>query len=130
MAKRCGCCASQSLELKYHYYDEKSNETYLGLTENDFENTPFFRYAASQEDVMNAEQQQYMLTHILNFTSNLKIVTNAYHNQFKRNWYKLGAVSFEDDKLGLATVVSSLKNFSNHMALLRGRLMLLRMRFG
>ena len=110
----------QSLELKYHYYDEKSNETYLGLTENDFENNPFFRYAASQEDVMDAEQQQYMLTHILNFTSNLKIVTNAYHNQFKRNWYKLGAVSFEDDKLGLATVVSSPEDFSNHMALLRG----------
>ena len=38
---------------------------------------PLLRYAASQEDVMDAEQQQYMLTHILNFTSNLKIVTNA-----------------------------------------------------
>ena len=62
----------QSIELKYHYYDEKSNETYLGLTENDFNATPFYRYAASQEDVMDAEQQQYMLTHSLSFSAKSK----------------------------------------------------------
>ena len=110
----------QSIELKYHYYDEKSNETYLGLTENDFNATPFYRYAASQEDVMDAEQQQYMLTHSLSFSPNLKLVTNFYHNQFKRNWYKLGAVSNGDDRQGLATVVSAPATFASHMSLLRG----------
>ena len=69
-----------------------SNETYLGLTENDFNINPYSRYAASQEDVMKATQKQLMLTHTLNFTNNLKMVSNAYQNTFKRNWYKLDAV--------------------------------------
>ena len=55
----------QSLELKYHFYDEQSNETYLGLSEADFAANPYFRYAASQFDQMNADQRQIMLTHVL-----------------------------------------------------------------
>lgn len=110
----------QSLELKYHYYSETSNETYLGLTEADFEATPFARYAASQEDVMQANQRQLMLTHSIDFSANLKMVSNVYQNTFKRNWYKLGAVTVAGTRLGLATVVSSPNDYEDHMGLLRG----------
>ncbi len=40
----------QSLTLKYQYSEEDSNETYLGLTQNDFEADPYRRYLASAED--------------------------------------------------------------------------------
>ena len=88
---------SQSLEVKYHLYNEKSNETYLGLSEADFNTNPYSRYLASQMDVMNAEQRQVMLTHIIDFSKQLRVVTNAYDNKFTRNWYKLDDVVFENN---------------------------------
>ena len=110
----------QSLEIKYHFYDELSNETYLGITEQDFNSTPFTRYAASQEDVMDAEQKQWMFTHSLNFSDRFKIVTNAYDNTFSRNWYKLSGVIVDGEKKGLDTVLSEPLEYSNHLAVLKG----------
>ena len=52
----------QSFEFKFHHYDEISNETYLGLTESDFEKTPHLRYAGSEKDKMDAEPVSY--THL------------------------------------------------------------------
>jgi Fe(3+) dicitrate transport protein len=96
----------QSLELKYHFYDEQSNETYLGLSEADFAANPYSRYAASQFDQMNADQRQFMLTHELDFSNNLKVVTNAYSNKVTRNWYKLDDVVFDGGKKSLASVLT------------------------
>ena len=110
----------QSLEAKFQYSDEVSNETYLGLTESDFANAPFSRYASSQEDVMNAEHVQFMLTHTLNFSKNFRITTNGYYNKFTRNWYKLDDVVFQGDKQSLATVVANPTLFEDHMSILRG----------
>ena len=110
----------QSLELKYHYYDELSNETYLGISEQDFKKTPFLRYAASQKDVMNAQQTQFMLTHTLNFNPNFKIVTNAYENIFSRNWYKLDGVVLGDTRKGLETVLSNPSENASYFAVLKG----------
>jgi len=110
----------QSLELKYHFYDEKSNETYLGLTAADFAANPYTRYAASQSDQMNADQRQLMLTHVMDFSKQLKVVTNAYNNRFTRNWYKLDDVVFDGDKKSLAAVVNNPQDYPNHMNILRG----------
>lgn len=110
----------QSLEVKYHYYDERSNETYLGITEADFNQSPFMRYAASQEDVMDAEQRQWMLTHTLNVGSQFKIVTNAYHNRFSRNWYKLSGLTTNGETLGLNTVLSNPQTYASHLEILKG----------
>src|SRR6056300_921182 len=105
----------QSLELKYHFYDEQSNETYLGLSEADFASNPFSRYASSQLDQMNAEQRQFMLTHVIDFSNNLKVVTNAYSNKVTRNWYKLDDVIFNGDKKSLASVLNDPIAFSDHL---------------
>jgi len=110
----------QALEVKFQYSDEVSNETYLGLTESDFKISPFSRYAASQEDQMNAEHLQLMLTHTLQFSKNFRITTNGYYNKFSRNWYKLDDVIFNDDKQSIANVVSNPDLFPNHLSILRG----------
>ena len=85
---------NQRLDFKFHFYDELSNETYLGLTEDDFLNRPFDRYASSQIDNMDADQMQYQLTHTLNIADRIRITTDGYINQFSRNWYKLDDVVF------------------------------------
>jgi Fe(3+) dicitrate transport protein len=110
----------QSLEVKYHFYDEKSNETYLGLSQADFNQNPYDRYAASQFDQMNAEQRQVMLTHVIDFSKQLRIVTNAYDNKFARNWYKLDDVIFENDKKQLSTILDDPLSFPNHMNTING----------
>jgi Fe(3+) dicitrate transport protein len=110
----------QALEVKFQYSDEVSNETYLGLTEDDFDSSPFSRYAASQEDQMNAEHLQLMLTHKLQFNKNFRITTNGYYNRFTRNWYKLDDVVFNGEKEKIADVVSNPETFPNHLDIIRG----------
>ena len=110
----------QSVELKFHSYDEISNETYLGLTENDFEKNSFLRYPGSEKDKMDAEHIQFLLTHELNFNERFKITTNAYHNGFKRNWYKLDDVVFEGNSQKISKVISNSQNYAGHISILKG----------
>lgn len=112
----------QNFELKFHHYDEISNETYLGLTEADFEKKPFSRYAASEKDRMVAAHVQYVLTHEINFSEKLKIVSNVYHNGFKRNWYKLDDVVFNGDSQKIAKVFSNPSQYADHYLILNGAL--------
>ncbi|MEX0904610.1 MAG: TonB-dependent receptor [Balneolaceae bacterium] len=83
----------QRVDFKLGYYDEISDETYLGLSRDDFEATPFRRYAASQSDRMNAEHFQFTARHFAQFSPNADLTTTAYHNKFKRDWYKLQSVN-------------------------------------
>lgn len=110
----------QSLEAKFQYSDQDSNETYLGLTDEDFANAPFDRYAASQVDNITTEHVQLMLTHTLDFTKDLRLTTQAYHNKFSRNWYKLNDVSANGEKVGITDILSNPEQFSSHMAIIRG----------
>ncbi|MEM9103346.1 MAG: TonB-dependent receptor [Pseudomonadota bacterium] len=79
----------QSLELKLAYVDENSDETYLGLTDDDFEDTPNRRYAASQRDNMDWDRQQYQLTHFIDFNNGLTLSSKFYRSEFTRAWEKL-----------------------------------------
>lgn len=112
--------SKQRIDLKFHFYDELSNETYLGLSEEDFSNSPYDRYSASQVDNMDAQQLQLQLTHTFNIGQNIRITTDVYTNQFKRNWYKLDDVVYQDDKQKISTVVADPLTYSNHMEILKG----------
>ena len=83
---------NHALELKFGYADENSDETYVGLSADDFKKTPFLRYAGSQMDKLKTDHRQGVATYLLTFSNKLKITTNAYYNYFHRNWYKLNDV--------------------------------------
>ncbi|WP_435414809.1 TonB-dependent receptor family protein [Polaribacter aestuariivivens] len=110
----------QSLEFKFQYADEVGNETYLGLTEQDFNINPFSRYASSNNDKMTTDHTQYMLTHHLEFSNNFKITTTAYQNNFARNWYKLNDVTFNGDKQSIANILENPTALSSHFNIVNG----------
>jgi Fe(3+) dicitrate transport protein len=112
----------QNVEFKFQYADEVSNETYLGLTEADFDANPFDRYASSQEDKMTNEHLQFMVTHNLEFSKNLSIRTNAYYNKFERNWYKLNDVVANGEKVSIATIVENPEDYPTHFGYTNGSL--------
>ncbi|MEN8835452.1 MAG: TonB-dependent receptor plug domain-containing protein, partial [Polaribacter sp.] len=110
----------QSLEFKFQYSDEEGNETYLGLTEEDFNANPFTRYASSNEDLMTTDHTQYAVTHKVDFTNTVRLTTTAYRNNFSRNWYKLNDVTFNGDKQSIANVLDNPNTLSDHFAIVNG----------
>lgn len=110
----------QSVEFKFQYADEIGNETYLGLSENDFNNNPFSRYASSNEDKMTTDHSQYMLTYKVDFNKNTRLTTTAYQNNFARNWYKLNDITFSGDKKSIATILENPTTLSDHFNIVNG----------
>ncbi|MFT4926129.1 MAG: Fe(3+) dicitrate transport protein [Phenylobacterium sp.] len=82
----------QRVELKVKYSDEESDETYLGLVEQDFNDKPYHRYAASQLDEMLTEHKSYQLNYEYEFSNHSEFNLTAYRNDFHRNWYKASKV--------------------------------------
>ncbi|WP_222984702.1 TonB-dependent receptor family protein [Flagellimonas meishanensis] len=110
----------QAFELKFQYSDENSNETYLGLTQEDFDASPFRRYAGSQEDEMVNDHLQFMGTHILNFTDNFRITTTGYFNDFSRNWYKVDFVTINGEREGIGSIFGNPTTFAPYIDLVTG----------
>jgi len=77
-----------ALEIKVSQTDGDSNETYLGLTDADFENDPYQRYAASSLDNIDTLHKQLQATHEVQFQNGIQVVTTAYRNSFERDWFK------------------------------------------
>jgi Fe(3+) dicitrate transport protein len=86
----------QSLRVKLGYTDQLSNETYLGLSDEDFVETPYDRYAASANDIFQSEHEQYQATYVIDADKNWRGEVTAYRNEFSRNWYKLQSVAGEN----------------------------------
>ncbi|WP_456464109.1 TonB-dependent receptor domain-containing protein [Lutibacter sp.] len=111
----------QSLTFKIGRSNEVSNETYLGLTQEDFNINPYRRYAASQKDQMNTKHSQFSLTHVANLSKHFNISTTAYYSKFYRNWFKLNKVK---DNTGTKTSINSLLdnplNFEDAFSILTG----------
>ena len=82
-----------AMEVKVSKTKELSHETYLGLTNSDFDKNPYRRYAASKNDLMDANHDQITLTGVFKILSNLDLTSTLYNNDFHRNWYKLNKVN-------------------------------------
>ena len=79
---------NQLFLLKLGYADEDANETYLGLTRNDFEADANRRYAASRLDKSEWTHEQFQLTHQLE-VNDFVVTTDVYRNNFDRDWFKI-----------------------------------------
>ncbi|KPQ02964.1 TonB-dependent receptor [Marinobacter sp. HL-58] len=80
------------LDLKVDYSEELSNETYLGLTDEDFDADPNQRYFASERDNMDTKRTGYMARHLVDLNRDVTLTTTAYRNEFERNWFKVAGL--------------------------------------
>ena len=88
------------LSIKLGFSQEASNETYLGLSNADFDRDPNRRYPASNLDRMDNHRTNVALTHELtDYERNIELRTTVYRNDFFRIWRKfnhLGGASAAD----------------------------------
>lgn len=78
-----------ALRLKAQYSDETSDETYLGLTDGDFQRDPDRRYGMSAPDRMSNDHKAVSVSWDWNVSAQSRLITTAYRNEFHRDWFKL-----------------------------------------
>lgn len=83
--------AKQRIGLKLGYADEVSNASYLGLTSDDFDQTPYRRYLASQNDRMGWTRLQGVLEHSMRWEGG-RLRSALYQNRFHRSWRKVAGL--------------------------------------
>lgn len=119
---------AQTLQIKIGYADEDSDETYLGLTDADFQRDPQRRYSASALDRFTSEHSQLHLLHTADF-GNWRYIGKAYVNRFDRSWNKFDGLfptQSQYEQEGYASRVSAAMIFEHaqsdpqRLALIRG----------
>ena len=104
-----------NFRFKAGYTEQTSDETYLGLTDEDFALDPNRRYAGSANDVFKSEHEQYQASYLLDFSDSWRGEFTAYRNNFHRNWYKLQSVN----GTGISSVVTDPSN-ATELSYLKG----------
>ncbi len=111
------------LEFKVGRTDLDADVSYIGLSPEDFAANPHQRYHNTKLDNMDSEQTRYYLRYLKEHDESTTFNATVFHNEFDRDWYKIGKVrvrktdgSFDPWKsIGKGTFDSI-----NHINLLRG----------
>ena len=101
----------QRLEFKYGDNELDANETYLGLSEADFQANPLRRYSSSRFDNITTDQNNSYLRYAVSPNDDLDIITTLYSTEFKRNWYKLHDLrDVNSNSLSLSAALAGAQN--------------------
>ena len=102
---------SQSVTLKLLNTTEAGNETYLGLTYDDFKANPLRRYSGTQNDFLDLKHNHISLNHTIIPTKNVSINTSAYYSYTFRDWDR--ASTFGDKSINniLADPIANLDGY-------------------
>jgi Fe(3+) dicitrate transport protein len=84
-----------AVELKLQYADQVSNQSYLGLTDADFDGDSWRRYGLSELDQIRTEHQQQILRYQFAATERLLFTATAYNNEHERDWFKTEGLDFD-----------------------------------
>lgn len=114
-----GASVPQTVQLKLGYADENSDETYLGLTDDDFEDKSNRRYIASELDEFESSHYQVQLFHHAELSETWQLNTRVYYNQFERDWFKFDGF-IGNRAPAPALVLANPDIYAREIALLRG----------
>ena len=112
----------QALTFKIGQATSDSDETYLGLTQEDFDSTPYRRYASSQLDNITTKHSQYSVKYNIIPTRFMDVSVTTYRNEFSRNWYKLDAVKYGTNaKVSIANLLDDPSTYSDEYSIVTGQ---------
>ena len=106
----------QQFEVKLGSTEQDSEETYLGLTDQDFAVNPNRRYAASQIDRFDSNHRQYQARYFVALPGGLDVTTIAYRNNFARNWFKLQSIGGNS----ISSIFRDPEAYAGELAIARG----------
>lgn len=87
--------SKSSIELKLQYVEQDSNQSYLGLTDNDFQQDSYQRYGISDLDNITTEHKQVVLRYNYQHNDDLSFSAVAYNNEHARNWFKTEGIDLD-----------------------------------
>ncbi|MGK0306605.1 MAG: Fe(3+) dicitrate transport protein [Gammaproteobacteria bacterium] len=109
--------SAHSVELKLQMTEQDSEQSYLGLTDVDFNQKSTRRYGLSELDNISTEHSQVILRYGFEINSNLNFTATAYNNEHERNWFKTEGIDFDGSdnaqdfsRNSWANVISALNN--------------------
>ena len=86
--------SSHRLDLKYQYAEQRSDQSYLGLTDADFAAAPFRRYGLSSLDHIETEHEQLIARYLWRPSDSTALSLTFYDNSHARNWFKSEGIDF------------------------------------
>lgn len=93
------------VEFKYNFANEDSNETYLGISSDDFALNPYQRYVASDLDNMKWENHLMHLRYFKEWNENLFLNVSVYTHKFHRIWNKFNG--FRNSSIEITDVLDN-----------------------
>ena len=82
------------LDLKYQHADQKSEQSYLGLTDADFAADPLRRYGLSALDHIKTKHKQIIARYHWTPSDAIALSAAFYDNRHERNWFKTEGIDF------------------------------------
>jgi len=87
--------SAHSVELKLQYAEQDSNQSYLGLSDVDFDASAYRRYGISELDNIHTEHEQVIVRYQYEFSDRMLISATAYNNEHERDWFKTEGVDLD-----------------------------------
>ena len=107
---------AQSVMLKMVASVEDGNETYLGLTYEDFQTNRLSRYAATQKDILDMSHNHLSLTHTISPLEGLKFHKTAYYSFTYRDWARVNSIAGQS----LNNILQNPASFANAYQVMTG----------
>lgn len=107
----------QALEFKYGRAEQDSQQSYLGLTDEDYAADPFRLYAATQIDQLDAEFKMRQVSWLIEPAAlPWKASLTYYDNEFARSWYRVNNVA----GVGLSAILEDPVTYADQLSWLKG----------
>lgn len=112
---------NHTLALKLGYAREQSNETYVGLSQSDFEATPYRRYASTEAALMQWRRSQAEASWTVAASDDVTIHTVGYHHWLTRAWTKFNRFAGGPDAHALLQQDPTTGQGAVYLDILRGQ---------